>query len=187
MKTYFSDQPLTYDGSQLRSLYCYETHQLRGDSICSWIGPCKVSNEYMVDGEDLFAGEEIRGAQMLHFIVEVFGASLKEMVTLQRLLSALTLETITTLKATQNSDLHRTGDDIYLGKKKLSISIATVSPVSGLIHFAMNCTNEGTPVETLSLGDLDISPIELSRKIMDNFVKEYDEIVGATQKVKWVK
>ena len=38
------------------------------------------------------------------------------------------------------------GDDLYVGDRKLSISIAAPSPTSALIHFALNIDPTGAPV-----------------------------------------
>ncbi|NUN07403.1 MAG: DUF366 family protein, partial [Bdellovibrio sp.] len=80
--------------------------------------------------------------------------------------------------------LHRDGDDIYLDDRKLSISIATRSPVSVMVHFAMNVTNKGTPVKTLSLEDLKIDPRKVSEDLMALFKREFDSVLIATQKVR---
>ena len=42
----------------------------------------------------------------------------------------------------------RKGDDLFLGEGKLSVSIATASPVSTLIHLGVNEDASGAPVTT---------------------------------------
>jgi hypothetical protein len=81
----------------------------------------------------------------------------------------------------------REGDDLYCGKNKLSVSIATQSPVNSLIHFAVNVTNEGTPVPTVSLEDLHVAPELLAKEVMSLFCREVETMQIATQKVRWVK
>lgn len=188
MKSRFLNEEFTYDGTQLVSLWNYLQHKILGDSIVSWVGPCNISFDHMVDGEDLLAEAPIAGDKMLHFIVEKFDCSLFAAVGLQRLLASLVLETLR--NSSGNPDvvkLIRDGDDIFLGKNKLSISIATQSPVSSLIHFAVNITNSGTPVPTLSLEDLQVRSREFAEEIMARFSKEVESITIATQKVRWVK
>lgn len=186
MKTYWCEKQFPYDGSQLRSLFAYINYKVQGDSVISWIGPCNIPNEHMIDGEDLVAGEKICGDLMLHFIVEKFGIDLFAAVSLQRLLSSmagdLIRETSTKIKTTQ--DLRREGDDLYFNSGKLSISIATNSPVSSLIHFAVNISNDGTPVQTSALQDLGIEPISFSKKLMERFAVEVETIAVATTKVR---
>lgn len=189
MKSVFVKQEFPYDGSQLRSLFGYLEHGVQGDSMVSWIGPCDIPNEHMVDGEDLLAGETIAGARMVHFIVERFHTPLFTAVVLQRLLAAIVLDVLRThVDDEETADLlRREGDDLYFGPGKLSISIATVSPVSSLIHFAVNCTNDGTPVRTASLEDVDAEPEEFARAVMKKFVSEIASIEDASVKVRWVK
>lgn len=185
MKAKFLSVMEKYDGAQLVSLRNYLKHGLLGDSVVAWIGPCDVALDHMVDGEDLVAGAEIRGGSMLHFIVEKFDSSLLAAVGLQRLLASIVRDE---LAAGGAQGLVREGDDIYSSdRRKLSISIATQSPVSSLIHFAVNISNEGTPVKTLSLGDLKVEPKAFAEKIMSKFCAEVDSIVEATHKVRWVK
>lgn len=192
MKTKFIEKEFPYDGTQLRSLYGYLDHGLLGDSIVAWVGPCNIDFSHMVDGEDLLAKAEIRGARMVHFIVEKFHSTLPEMVALQRLLAAIVKDVIVTREnGLPRFPIRREGDDIYLmlpnGEGKLSISIATMSPSSGLVHFAVNVTNEGTPVKTASLEDIRFAAREFAELVIGAFARECESIREATMKVKWVR
>jgi hypothetical protein len=182
MKYKFINQDLKYDGSQLRSLFAYLQYEIQGDSILSFIGPCDVTFEHMVDGEDLLAKAAIRGGKMLHFLIEEFGITLEMAVTRQRLFTSIVYEVL----SKEVTGLHRHGDDIYYGDGKLSISIATVSPVSGLIHFAMNIINDETPVKTVCLNDLKIDAHQLSDKLSQAYIEELKTIKAACCKVRWV-
>lgn len=187
MKSLFLETTEKYDGSQLVSLRSYLKHKILGDSIVAWIGACEITPEHMVDGEDLVAGAEIRGGRMLHFIVEKFDSSLLAAVALQRLLASIVKDELQKLSPVAARDLHRDGDDLWLGDRKLSISIATQSPVSSLIHFAVNITNENTPVKTLALEDLKVDPRVLAESVMVAFCNEVAGVREATQKVRWVR
>src|SRR5690606_10876912 len=123
---------------------------------------------------------------MLHFIIEVFDRDLFSGVALQRLFASIARDYLQVQGSglLQAKALHREGDDIYLGDKKLSISIATKSPVSVMVHFAMNVTNRGTPVATLSLEDLQVDPKAVAEDLMQNFSLEFASILKATQKVR---
>ena len=208
MHAKFIDKEFAYDGTQLRSLYAYLDHGLLGDSIVSWVGPCHIDFAHMVDGEDLLAKAEIRGGRMVHFIVEKFQSTLPEMVALQRMLTVIAKGVIMHKIAAPSPSpadgitpsgtathsrfpIRREGDDIYVGladgEGKLSISIATMSPSSGLIHFAVNVTNEGTPVKTASLEDLRFAAREFAELVLEKFAAECVSIKEATMKVKWVR
>lgn len=189
MKGKFLTTNEQYDGSQLESLRNYLKHHILGDSIVAWVGPCDVHLDHMVDGEDLLAHARICGAEMLHFIVEAFETTLFSAVALQRLLASIVKDELQVLSpATElSSQLVRDGDDLYAGSRKLSISIATQSPVNSLIHFAVNVVNRDTPVETLALEDLAVDPRELAEQVMTRFCAEVESVRMATQKVRWVK
>ena len=187
MKFKWLDQNLAYDGSQLRSLFGYLDHGVLGDSMIGWVGPCNIPSEKIVDGEDLLAGSVIEGSQMLHFIIEVFGESLFSGVALQRLM-ATQIQTLILNKCALNpADFVRKGDDLFFKGGKLNISIATQSPTSTLIHFAVNVSNTGTPVKTASLEDFRLEPAALAEELSAMFIDEFEDIKKATMKVKWVR
>jgi hypothetical protein len=181
MKTKWIATKIKYDGTQLSSLYAYLSHGVQGDSVIAFEGPCDVSFEHMVDGEDLLEKSAIQGSHMLHFIFEVFDRELVSGIFLQRLFASLVADQV--FKET-GKRLIRDGDDLFFGKKKLSISIATKTPVSVVIHFAMNVSNKGTPVETLSLEDLKIKPQAFAKSLLDQISREYESILTARLKVR---
>ncbi len=192
MKSQFIDKKFPYNGTQLHSLFAYLNHQILGDSIVSWQGSCDIPFAHMVDGEDLNAKSEIRGGDMLHFIIEKFDMKLNGAVYMQRLLAAHAFDLVRENLAQagrleETKKLKREGDDIYFGDAKLSISIATVSPVSALVHFAVNVTNKNTPVKTVSLSDFKIDPKVFANKLIKRFAKEASSAEEAAMKVKWVK
>ncbi len=181
MKTLFLNENLKYDGTQLRSLFGYLGFKVQGDSCISFVGPCDVSVEHMVDGEDLLQKAEIKGSKMLHFIFEIFDRELVSGVFLQRLFAGIIADEIyekTKIKMT------RKGDDLYLDEKKLSISIATKSPISVMVHFAMNVSNSGTPVPTCSLEDLKLDPRTFAESLLKKVSAEYEDILIARLKVR---
>ncbi len=181
MKTLFIQDKMEYDGTQLRSLFAYLEYRVQGDSCVSFIGPCDISFEDMVDGEDLLERSQIRGQEMLHFIFEIFDRELVSGVFLQRLFASIVADEIHKVSKVR---LSREGDDLYLDGKKLSISIATKSPISVMVHFAMNISNAGTPVPTLSLEDLKIEPQAFAESLMLQISKEYESILIARVKVR---
>ena len=196
MKTHFIEKEFAYDGTQLRSLFGYLDHRVQGDSVISWIGSCSIDFTHMVDGEDLLEGATIAGSRMVHFIIEKFHTPLFAAVTLQRLFASICMDLLKEKigvgekNGYRASDLRRDVDDIFLRDGKFSISIATLSPVSSLIHFAVNCTNEGTPVKTAALSDLGLPAREFAQfahEAMSRLAREVATIEEATVKVRWVK
>ncbi|MEK6774776.1 MAG: DUF366 family protein [Bdellovibrionota bacterium] len=184
MKTKFIKGKMKYDGRQLTPIWAYTKFGLSGDSIVSWIGPCDIKIENMVDAEDQIAGSEIRGDLMLHFIIEIFDRELFSAVSLQRLFASLAKDYLNaSSKILKGNETERSGDDIYWKKSKLSISIASCSSVSSQIHFAMNIVNTGTPVKTCCLNDFKLKPESVAIDLMHLFEQEYESIRFATQKV----
>lgn len=184
MNTVWLDSEEKYDGSQLAPLYNYLNHGVLGDSVVSWKGACDIPFENMIDGEDVLAKSTIAGKEMIHFIFELFQLPLSTAVAMQRLLGELLILKISALSSNP-VDLRRSGDDVYWGEKKLNISIATCSQTSSLIHYGVNFTNAGTPVETCSLKDFGIvDPEEFSRQFMDDCKHELLSLRRAMVKVR---
>lgn len=183
MNTKWIQKKLPYTGQELRHLFAYEQFGISGDSMVAWVGPCDIALDDMVDGEDRFEKATIRGDLMLHFVGEFFHPDIFFAVAVQRLFATICKDVFESSNSNAKIKLTRSGDDLYHGRKKLSISIASIGHFSSMLHFAMNITNQGTPVETCALGDFQIDPAQLAKKILEQFRQEYESIVFATQKV----
>lgn len=183
MKTRWLPKNEAYDGTQLKPLRAYLEMGLLGDSIYAWKGSCRIPFEHMVDGEDLREGSAIEGSMMLHLIAEIFDQDLIAGVCLQRLIADQARALIEE-RTSKKILLRRSGDDLYLDDRKLSISIATRSTNSVLVHFALNVSNEGTPVPTCSLEDFGIEPEPFAVDLMEGVSKEWRSIREATWKVR---
>lgn len=184
IQTHFSETPLTYNGSQLRSHFAYDSFGILGDSIVAFVGGCDVKTSSLVDLEDARRGLFIRSESMLHFIVEHFERGLSESICLQRLLVANAIQEIQ--DGVGELRLIRRGNDIYDDACKLSVSIATNSPVSTLIHFGINVSSKNTPVLTKGLQDYRLNPIATARGIMNRYKEELLGIAKARAKVRGV-
>jgi uncharacterized protein len=184
MHSLFIDETITYDGTQLASLWAYKNFRLQGDSIVAFAGPCNVKLAEMVDQEDVLAGAFIYSENMVHFIVEHFDMDLEKTVTRQRLLIAIMRDML--LEMGVSPTLRRQGDDLYLNDRKASVSIATLSPVSSLIHAAVNISSQNTPVPTIGLADLHIDPVIFAKRVIHAYQNELDSIRMARCKVRGV-
>lgn len=183
MQIYTHEETITYTGHQLSSLWAYRNFGIQGDSIVCFRGPCRVETPEMVDMEDVLEGSEIYGTDMLHFIVEHFGEPLEKAVLRQRMLMAIIKDLL------GHPQMFRTGDDLFIGDRKMSISIATASPVSVMIHAALNVVSEGTPVKTVGLSDLgyaDSDVLEFGRKVCGLYRDEMKSVRMACCKVRGV-
>jgi len=176
------EQEITYDGTQLRPHWIYQTHGLIGDACVAFLGPCHVSLGKMVDLEDVKNKSPIKSNQMLHFIAEFFNDDLDRAILLQRnLVSLAQQEIVIRSKSTQ---IVRGGNDLYEGPAKLSVSIATSSPVSTLIHFGINVSSLSTPVTTKGLDDYQIDPIALGKALLSTYKNEVETIAIHRAKVR---
>ena len=143
MRTHWSEEPIDYDGSQLRAHWVLSRFGLCGDALVAFRGACRVRAAEMADLADL-DGPGIAGDDMVHFVWEEFTSpGLLLAVHRQRLMSATAREVLAELAPA--AVVRRCGDDLFVGAGKLSISIATVTPVSALIHFAVNAAPGGAP------------------------------------------
>lgn len=185
MQSIWIDDTITYDGTQLRSHWIYRRTGVLGDAIAAFAGPADVPIAHMVDLADVAANAPIFSRSMLHFLVEHFDADLQLMIARQRLLTAIAGDELR-LRAPQ-APIERRGDDLYSGDRKISVSIATASPVSCLIHFAMNIVSSGTPVPTHGLEDLGIEPQPLADAIVRRYTEELASMDVARCKVRPVE
>ncbi|WP_028052741.1 DUF366 family protein [Carboxydothermus ferrireducens] len=180
----FIDQKIDYDGSQLRPHFIYENFGLIGDAIIAFRGRAEVS-DHLVDLEDKKENAFIYSEDMLHFLVEHFDLDLEKAVLRQRLLVTIIKET---LEALIDKPIVRMGDDLYIDDRKLSVSIATKSLVSTLIHTGINVKSDNAPVAAIGLADLGLeSRVEyLGRLIVQRYGMEMEAINLAKAKVRGV-
>ena len=175
---------MVYDGSQLVSHWILRETGLKGNALVSFIGPCEVKLDAMVDLEDVLAKKPIFSHQMVHFIEECFDENLERMILRQRLFVSL-METELRSQLPE-LELVRKGDDLYSEHFKLTVSIATVSLVSTLMHTAINVESHDTPVPTKGLKELNVNPFAFARSVMNRYREEMDGVVWARSKVRGV-
>lgn len=121
---------------------------------------------------------------MLHFIVEHFDMSLERAILRQRLLVAIIADALNEAKGCFL--VRRQGDDLFADDRKLSVSIATRSPVSCLIHVGVNISSKNTPVPTRGLSDLGVDPRRLAQVVLRAYVGECESAQAARCKVRGV-
>ena len=184
MKTKYIEEEIKYIGSQLTPHWIYKNFKLQGDAIVAFVGECKVDLTEMVDIEDVINNEPIYSKYMLNFITEQFGIGLSEGVYRQRMLICIIKE----LLEKRGISVVRNGDDLIIDERKLSVSIATKSITSVLIHTGLNIISEGAPVKasglTSELGITDIKDFAL--EVMEKYSEELEDISFACTKVRGV-
>lgn len=183
MESRFIAELITYAGKELRSHWIYEKTGLLDDAIVAFRGPARVGTEDLVDLKDKKKGAFIYSEDMLHFLVEHFDLDLEKAILRQRLLVGILKDE---LRRTR-SIIEQRGDDLYDGPKKLSISIATLSGVSSLIHVGINISSKGTPVQTKGLADYGVDPEVFGQVVLARYCQEIEAIRLARCKVKGVR
>ncbi len=184
MKTKLIEEEIKYIGSQLQPHWIYKNFKLQGDVIVAFIGECEVKLTEMVDIEDVINNEPIYSKSMLSFITEQFNIDLVEGVFRQRLLICIIKE----LLEKRGVFVVRNGDDLMINGRKLSVSIATKSTTSILIHTGLNIESEGAPVKASGLtSELGITDIRaFAQEVMTAYAEELKDIELASTKVRGV-
>lgn len=178
------DKEIKYEGYQLAPHWIYKNFKIQGDAIVAFCGECEVKLTEMVDIEDVINNEPIYSKNMLSFITEQFNVELVEGVFRQRLLICSIKEAL----ERRGVKVVRSGDDLFVDGKKLTVSIATKSLTSILIHTGINIDSKGAPVKACGLeNDLKISDIkDFALEVMENYSNEIDDIILASTKVRGV-
>ena len=182
MNVRWLDDRIDYDGSQLRAHWILERTGLVGDAMVGFRGACAVTKAEIADLADI-DGPGIAGDDMVHFVAEWFSHPDLLLAThRQRLLAAQAGEVLRELAP--GAAVRRDGDDLFVGAGKLSISVATASSVSALLHFAVNATPGGAPVRTATLAELGIDPVLFAERLLVLAAKEQASIAIARAKVR---
>lgn len=177
MRVLVLEERLDYTGRELDSLWAYVRFGVDEDSIVAFRGKCEVETAELADLEDRLRGERIYSPEMLHFVVEHFGMSLREIFLRQRLLVCIACERLAELGVRAE----RRGDDIYCRGEKLSVSIASVSAVSGKIHLGINVKSENY----MSLEKLGVkAPENLLREVAESYAEEVRDVSRKMRRVR---
>ena len=183
MKNIFIAKEIKYTGAELSPHWIYRNFNVQGSAIAAFIGPVKVDLGEMVDIEDVINNEPISSDMMLNFIIEDFDVSLAHMVSNQRLFICIIKEVL----EEYGLKIKRNGDDLFYDGRKLSVSIATKSLTSSLVHTALNIVKTGAPVEISSLDEMGVSDIkEFALKVLNRFTSEIEDMNFAKSKVRGV-
>lgn len=171
-----------YDGSPLGGQWAYKAHGILGDSLLAFEGPCEVKVEALADLEDAKSGAFIYSSRMLNFVLELFGPSLEEAAARQWLMAA-------TVAAELNQRLKkplvlRDGNDLWVGKRKLSVSIAAPTGVSVKVHLGLNIDATGAPVPAIGLKDLKVPAKALAQALLKRFADDHSRLAKARAKVR---
>lgn len=187
MKNKLVEKEIKYTGSELAPHWIYKNFDIQGDCILGFIGECEVELSELVDISDVLRESPIYSKKMLHFIVEHFNISLIEGVLRQRLLINIARDVIKQYLPPETI-IERKGDDLFFEGGKLSVSIATKSITSVLIHFGINIDAKGAPVKAAGLeSEMHLkNTSQIAQDIINQYTLECDDIINASCKVRGV-
>lgn len=179
------DREITYNGPELRPHWVLEQTGQYGSLLAAFLGPCDVRTAELVDWEDKLANDSIKARRMLHVVGELFGTTLETGIHCQRLFMVWAEK----LLRLEGVDVERRGDDLFVSERKLSVSIATASPVSVLIHWGLNVDAAGAPptVRAIGLSDLgwdDARVLAFAKNLLTQYIGELEDIRVAQCKVR---
>lgn len=177
------EETIPYTGRELRSGWVREKTGIQGGAAVAFIGPCHVEPDDLVDLDDARSGVGIDAAQMAHVIIEHYGCSLQAAVLRQRLLICILCEILQEYGVKVNRD----GDDVYVGGRKLTVSVAAPSRGVRLIHLGINIDPEGAPVPAVGLDEFDVPPRELLDTLLARYREELASAAYAETKVRSVE
>ncbi len=180
MTTRLLDEVMTYSGPELRPHYILSRFRIEGSALVAFEGACLVKTDDLVDWEDRLANDHICAARMVHFLGEFFGMGLREGVFLQRLFVAQLEEELLAHGVTVSRD----GDDLFVGERKMSVSIVTASAVSVLLHMGVNIDPTGAPVPAIGLAEVGVDVRAFAAGALRRFETEWHSIQRATTKVR---
>ncbi len=173
------DENIAYTGRELRSGWVHCQTGLHGDAAVVFAGPCNVATEDLVDLDDRRAGETIVAARMLHVIVEHGDCPIRVGVLRQRLLVCILCEVL----RSRGVEVRRSGDDVYVADRKLTVSIAAPAATACLIHLGINDDASGAPVPAVGLSELGVDLRELADDVLRNYEQELRSAAHAETKV----
>lgn len=177
---------MDYDGSQLHHAFAYKRKGVLGPTISFFVGSANVK-EHLVDLEDSLANDFIKSALMVHFIIEMPGVGIREAVVWQRFFIQMIAKFLE--NNIENLTVDVDGDDLIVEDQKLSVSIATLSSFSALIHVGINIhVGKECPVPAIGLSDFGglngfSTDSDWAFAVAHMFATEYSDIINATYKV----
>lgn len=184
IETAFLEGEIDYTGEQLHSHFVREAGRIRSDGVVAFRGACAVTGEALVDLEDREEHASIIAEEMVHFIGEHFACPLREANFRLRLLVTIAAEVLRDLAP--GLEVSRRGDDLFVGERKLSVAITTVSAVSALFHCGINIDPSGAPVPAIGLAELGVDPDSFAQRVLDAYAGECRSVELALRKVRGV-
>jgi hypothetical protein len=175
MKSFFVDGQLQYTGSQLRPNWPKERFGIDGDCIVSFLGPTALIEPGKSEN-DVSENQILIEKMMLHFIVEHFAVTAREIILLHQLFLSLAVELL-------GAQVYRRINNLYSDARQLSICKIRAGNPSSLFHLGLHLDQEQS-THSIGLNQLRVPPQALSLKLMNSYSQESRAIFSATGRPK---
>lgn len=182
LETMWIDKSINYGGDELRGHFVREISGIKNDGVVAFTGSCDVKGHSLVDLEDFELGSTIEAEKMLHFIGEHFGSSLREANFRLRVFASIVKDIFQ--QATGDLEIVRLGDDLYIGDRKLTVAITTLTLVSAVFHFGINVDPRGAPVPAVGLEEFNIEAKWMANEVLARYCQECGSVEMAVRKVR---
>lgn len=166
LKTLYLNRSIKYSGKELEPHWIYRNFDIMGDAAIAFCGEVNVPQSFMLDQTDILDQAYIYSPLMLSFIIEHFDNDLNLALYRQRLFMIGMKEELEQL----DIRVVRRGEALYANNGKLTVSVASSSNVSTLLHIGINIETAGTPVKTAGLAELGVKDIH---SFADNVLLRY--------------
>ena len=80
--------------------------------------------------------------------------------------------------------VERDGNDLWVGRRTLSVSIAAPTGVSVKVHLGINIDAKGAPVAAMGLKDLKLPARHLGLALLERFADDHARLARARSKVR---
>jgi hypothetical protein len=183
LKTLYISKAINYSGKELEPHWIYRNFDIMGDAVVAFCGEVRVPQSFMLDQTDVLDQAYIYSPWMLNFIIEHFDNDLNLALYRQRLFMIGMKDELEQL----GISVVRRGETLYANNNKLTVSVASSSNVSTLLHIGINIKTEGTPVKTGGLEELGVSDIQsFAENVMLRYRIELEQIYDARCRIRGI-
>ncbi|MGI5912920.1 MAG: DUF366 family protein [Syntrophomonadaceae bacterium] len=183
LKTQYINKLISYSGKELVPHWIYRNFDITGDAVVAFCGEVSVPSTFMLNQMDILDQAYIYSPLMLNFIIEHFDTDLNLAIYRQRLFMIGIKEELEKL----GIKIIRRGETLYVESSKLTVSVASSSNISTLLHIGINIDNTGTPVKAIGLNQLGVKDISsFANNVMLHYQLELEQIYDARCRVRGI-
>ncbi|HHV15713.1 MAG TPA: DUF366 family protein [Gelria sp.] len=183
VKTLYITKRINYSGKELEPHWIYRNFNIMGDAVIAFCGEANVPQSFMLDQTDILDKAYIYSPLMLHFIIEHFDNDLSLALYRQRLFLIGIKDELEQL----GIPIVRRVEALYAKNRKLTVSVASSSNVSTLVHTGINIETDDTPVKTAGLAELGVNDIQsFAENVMLRYQVELEQIYDARCRIRGI-